>query len=214
MVDVLLRSSDRVHDLYGVFFAHVIEVVGTNEQTSWAIAIDALDRAVVGILDECLRGGTAEDSGAMENMLLVALESLFSDTNHRPIRLGVLRISLHVLQLRGESLTRGWDPMVLLLKSVPEILDAEIVSTAFDSVELLVNVCLDQLPYESKPKGLRVVSAFAKQATAMHVSLSSINLLWSAVDMFGKGRSLHSQIQSQNSFPGVQFVQAPVFLFF
>ena len=201
MVGVLLRNLERVHDLWGIFLAHVIEVISTSEPSSWTIAIDALDRAVIGILEGCLK--TEDDDGALENMLLVALASLFSDACHRPIRIGILRIALHVLQRGGESLTRGWDPMLRLLQSVPEgVADEEVINMAFDSVELLVNEHLDQLPSDIQSKSLRIVSSFAKQTTAMNVSLTSINLLWAAVDMFGKEAKPPRQLQSQGSFPG------------
>lgn len=48
-------------------------------------------------------GGSAGD---VEHMLLVALESMYKEEREPDVRLGLLRVALHVLQRHGESLSR------------------------------------------------------------------------------------------------------------
>lgn len=48
--------------------------------------------------------GAADNSGGVEYMLLVALESLYSGNAERDVQLGVLRVLLNVLQVRGPPL--------------------------------------------------------------------------------------------------------------
>lgn len=201
MVNVLLKNLDRVHDLWAIFLAHVIEIINSSEPKAGPIAIDALDRALTGIIDECVKNNETQEGADIEKMLLVALEALFADARQRTIRIGILRIALHVLQRSADGLTRGWNPLLRLLQAASELPDSEIISTAFDSVELLVNEYLDQLPPEVQSKCLRVVSMFSKQNAVMNVSLSAINLLWAAVDIFGK-EVRSSPLQSRGSYPG------------
>ena len=44
---------------------------------------------------------TAEAEGGVENMLLVALTSLYTDEREADVRLGVLRVAINVLQRHG-----------------------------------------------------------------------------------------------------------------
>ena len=46
---------------------------------------------------------TAEAEGGVENMLLVALTSLYTDEREADVRLGVLRVAINVLQRHGAS---------------------------------------------------------------------------------------------------------------
>ena len=43
----------------------------------------------------------AEDGGATEHMLLMALETLYKDAVEQDVRLGLLRITLQILQRHG-----------------------------------------------------------------------------------------------------------------
>ena len=45
--------------------------------------------------------GQEEDGGSTEHMLLMALEMLYKDAAERDVRLGLLRITLQILQRHG-----------------------------------------------------------------------------------------------------------------
>ena len=47
------------------------------------------------------KSGRGEDGGATEHMLLMALETLYKDAVERDVRLGLLRITLQILQRHG-----------------------------------------------------------------------------------------------------------------
>ncbi|GMH33400.1 hypothetical protein BSKO_01234 [Bryopsis sp. KO-2023] len=193
MVDVLLRNLHRIHDLWGVFLTHIIEIVNNSSKDIRAEAISALDRAVTGAVGE--RPGSVDgESGkgspimetAVENMLLVALESLYRDVSDHDAQKGILTIALHVLQRHGELLSRGWVPILRILEAVPMTGDPELIVTGFESVELLVNDYLASVPSDLQRKCLEVTAGYGNQAVAVNVSLSTISLLWSASDHFGK----------------------------
>ena len=44
----------------------------------------------------------AEDGGAAEHMLMVALETLYKDAGEADVQLGILRVVLQILQRHGE----------------------------------------------------------------------------------------------------------------
>lgn len=44
-------------------------------------------------------------------MLLVALEGMYKEEREPDVRMGLLRVALHVLQLHGESLSRCVNPL-------------------------------------------------------------------------------------------------------
>lgn len=53
------------------------------------------------------RGQLTEGHAAdVEHMLLVALESVYREEREPDVRLGLLRVALHVLQRHGEALSR------------------------------------------------------------------------------------------------------------
>jgi len=116
-------------------------------------AIDALDRLLTGALGPSAaaavqtaaaaerrlpgspRAPQPLESGDIEHMLLVALESVYKEEREPDVRQGLLRVTLHVLQRHGEHLSAGWVPLLRLLEAVPSWDDASTISTAFQSVE-------------------------------------------------------------------------------
>lgn len=61
---------------------------------------------------------TVNAAGDVEHMLLVALESMYKEEREPDVRLGLLRIALHVLQRHGECLSR-WVGAVTSTWSTP-----------------------------------------------------------------------------------------------
>ncbi|GIL75246.1 hypothetical protein Vretifemale_5026 [Volvox reticuliferus] len=51
MVDTLLHNLWRVQDLWGIFLAHVLEALASNNMQVRAAAVDALDRTITGALN-------------------------------------------------------------------------------------------------------------------------------------------------------------------
>lgn len=203
----LIKFKIRIHDLWGVFLTHVIELVNNQDIKIRNSTIDAFERAVTGALDSCVTTSLspkAKDTHktmtsdtespipetGIENMLLVALESLFSDVSNIDTQKGILRILVHVLERYGEFLSRGWEPILRLLELVSKCTDAELLSIAFQSVELLINDYFNNIPKMTQKRCLEVTSAYGNQTAAMNISLTTISLLWTAVDSFGVMMSL------------------------
>jgi hypothetical protein len=148
-------SCSFAQDLWGIFLAHLMEVLHSGNSGVRAAAIEALDKSLTGaIASPCLgqqqqqpSSSAAEPSqqqqqqgpskqltpkgavtaaagsdaaasqqqqqqqgsgaaGDVEHMLLVALESMYKEEREPDVRLGLLRVTLHVLQRHGECLSR------------------------------------------------------------------------------------------------------------
>lgn len=119
MVDVLHVNMGRVYDLWGIFLAHVLEVLASPKLTLRAAAMDAVAKAINGALARPELGpasphgsgaGTedaesaacdADAAAGVEHMLLVALTALYTPDRELDVRLGVLRVAITVLQRHG-----------------------------------------------------------------------------------------------------------------
>lgn len=194
MADVLLQNLHRIHDLWGVFLTHIIEIINSTTKDCRTEAVLALDRAITGSIGEHSVPDPGEREGdpsmvmdtAVENMLLVALESLYRDVSEQDAQKGILTIAFHVLQHHGESLTRGWTPILRMLEAVPMTGDHELIVTGFESIELIMNDYISLLPVDLKRRCFEVASGYGNQTLALNVSLSTVSLLWSATDQLGK----------------------------
>lgn len=141
-----------LQNLWGIFLAHLMEVLHSGNTTVRSAAIEALDRSLTGAIaspqlsqqgqtqfpqstssrqqsgngaaaglggpagqpvtsQRTSNAGDTSSSGSgasedVEHMLLVALESMYKEEREPDVRLGLLRVALHVLQRHGECLTR------------------------------------------------------------------------------------------------------------
>ncbi|CAD7699922.1 unnamed protein product [Ostreobium quekettii] len=203
MVDVLLHNVHRIQDLWGIFLSHIVEVLSSSDAAVRTAATSELNRAVTGALGLPLRSEDGEsDDGeeeatpqdeapsmavdkAVEHMILVALESLYQDVGHSDVRRGILQIAILVLQRNGDFLTRGWSPILRLLESVPMSGDEMLISTAFQSIELLMNDYFAlTVPKDLHLKCLEVTALYGTQMAAVNVSLTTVRVLWDATDTF------------------------------
>jgi hypothetical protein len=74
----------------------------TTTQSAAAAAAAAASAAGGGSRGQSTEGHAAD----VEHMLLVALESVYREEREPDVRLGLLRVALHVLQRHGEALSR------------------------------------------------------------------------------------------------------------
>jgi hypothetical protein len=119
MVDVLHFNMARIYDLWGIFLAHVLEVLASPKVALRAAAMDAVGKAINGALarpnlspasptgsrafTEDVESASYDDDAAagVEHMLLVALTALYTADREVDVRLGVLRVAITVLQRHG-----------------------------------------------------------------------------------------------------------------
>lgn len=211
MVETLLYNLERLQDLWPIFLSHIMELFRSNNLQVRNSAIDALDKTLMGALaaksttpcneeknqqpgasisvidsQKCESSPPAVPDAGLEHMMLVALESIFKEDGEADVRLGTLRVVLHVLQRRGEHLTRGWVPLLRLLEAVPTRDDPTAITQAFQSVELLCTDFLATVPRGLISKVLDVVSVFGQQTCLINVSLTAVGLLWTATDFLAK----------------------------
>ncbi|KAK9810126.1 hypothetical protein WJX72_005196 [[Myrmecia] bisecta] len=205
MVETLLYNMHRIHDLWGIFLSHLVEVLDHNKASIRGAAIEALGKAVTGALHQILPtndgpaarpgageggAGAGEDGGAVEHMLMVALEALYKDDQEQDVRMGILRVLLQVLQRHGERLSSGWVPVLRLLAVVPQGEEPATVGLAFQSVQLVCSDYLSSMQPHLLRKCLEVAALYGSQQADVNVSLTAIGLLWNAADLLGK---LHSR---------------------
>lgn len=193
MVDVLLANSFRAYDLWGSFLSHVLELVGDSKQSIRESAIEALGRAITGILSNLHVSSDRDSTGGLEHMLLVALEALHNDDKEIDVQVGVLKVLSSVLQRNGEHLTDGWTPVFRLLASVAEAARVETVSLGCESLQIVYNDYLDDMSNERIEKCLEMAELFGKQQADMNVSLTIISLFWNVGDMLGTRRAESSE---------------------
>ena len=200
MVDVFLANSFRAHDLWAPFLSHVLELLQDSKPSIREAAIDALGKAITGTLANLHSGGLEigvsnndnhiEDENAsvqidrLENMVLVALESLHND-RERDVQVGVLKVLAQVLQRNGEHLTDGWIPVFRLLAASAETSSLETVALGCESLQIVYNDYLDKMDDRNIQKFLSVAENYGKQAMDVNVSLSIISMLWNLGDMLG-----------------------------
>eukprot|EP00884_Botryococcus_braunii_P011071 jgi/Botrbrau1/19966/Bobra.0059s0082.1 len=174
MVDVVLHNVGRIHDLWSILLDHIVEVLGEAKPPLRASGTEALGRAIGGALTSLhstsssgrgSESGGAKDGGAAEHMLLVSLESVYRDAQQPDVRLGLLRVLLHILQRHGEQLGTGWRPALRVLEAVPQEgeVDTEAVGLAFQSVQLLASDYMAGLPLDLLRSSLEVAALFGSQ---------------------------------------------------
>eukprot|EP00879_Flechtneria_rotunda_P006735 GHRR01007076.1.p1 GENE.GHRR01007076.1~~GHRR01007076.1.p1 ORF type:complete len:1255 (+),score=514.44 GHRR01007076.1:492-4256(+) len=137
--------------------------------------------------------GSSSASGDVEYMLLSALDSIYRDDRDPDLRLGLLRIVLHVLQRHGETVTRGWESVLRLLEVVPAYGDATTIAAAFQCVEAISSDFLPSMPKQHLGQVLDIVCEYAAQQVVINISLSAIGLLWNATDLLGRTRAAAAQ---------------------
>jgi hypothetical protein len=132
-------------------------------------------------------GPSREQEDAVENMVLVALESFYREEHaEEQVRLGVLRIVQQALQHHGEQLSRGWVAILRLLGNVARGEEAKTVSAGFSCVELICSDLLSALPKEYLSRSLELIELYGSQKAVINKSLTAINLLWNATDFIAR----------------------------
>lgn len=198
MVDVLLANSFRAYDLWGSFLSHVLELVGDSKQSIRESAVEALGKAINGVLANLHASLDGESTGGLEHMLLVALEALHNDDKEIDVQIGVLKVLSSVLQRNGEHLTDGWTPVFRLLASVAETARTETVSLGCDSLQIVYNDYMDGMSNDRIEKCLEVAELYGKQQADVNVSLTIISLFWNVGDMLGT-RKMNIESNSESS---------------
>jgi hypothetical protein len=180
-----------------------LELVQDSKPSIREAAVDALGKAITGTLanlhggvdtinaDGTITGETSVsvDTAAvqidlLENMVLVALESLYND-RERDVQVGVLKVLSQVLQRNGEHLTDGWTPVFRLLASAAETSSPETVALGCESLQIVYSDFLDKMDDRNIQKCLAVSEIYGKQEMDVNVSLSIISMLWNLGDMLG-----------------------------
>lgn len=140
----------------------------------------------------------AQQLQLLENMVLVALESLYND-NERDVQLGVLKVLGQVLQRNGEHLTDGWTPVLRLLASAGEASSPETVALGCESLQIVYNDYLDRMDDRNVQKCLAVAEIYGRQETDVNVSLSIISMIWNLGDMLGSRDASASSVSGSEA---------------
>jgi hypothetical protein len=200
-------------DLWGIFLAHIVELLHSGVPQIRAAAIDALDRLLTGALGPAAAAAAAPaatapatppaargpsgaqpaagaaaaalTAGGIEHMLLVALESVYKEEREPDVRQGLLRVALHVLQRHGEHLSAGWVPLLRLLEAVPSWNDAATISTAFQSVESICRCGLGVHPCVRCSLSLSLCVCVCVCVLSLRPCLRRIGVIWGMPSILG-----------------------------
>eukprot|EP00898_Chlorokybus_atmophyticus_P001167 jgi/Chlat1/2050/Chrsp17S02524 len=208
LVDTLLVNLHRVESFWDVIAVHLVDVAQHQHSGVRCVAMHALNRCITAILSEdrilarhaVSPGATSKASllafvskgnqdSSTEPFECIVLEPLLALQNSSKVdtRLAALRVLLQILQKRGDVLTAGYRPILQLLRSVASQNEDSTLQLAFQSVQLVVNDCLANVPASCLQLCVDMAMTYGAQQIDLNISLTAIGSLWSMADYYGKG---------------------------
>lgn len=191
MVEILLHNVHRFDLVWPRFMDNMADVLGNPAEPLRAAGLEALDRAVVGVIgvlrDPGFAGGAGSEGVArVEHSVLLELERLFRSAETEDLRAGSLRVLFNALQRHGEQLTEGWDPVLDLLEAVAKGSSGALIGPAFKSLQLLCSDFAGSIPPRHMARCIEVAAGYGLQSFDVNVSLTAMSVLWSLADTFGR----------------------------
>ncbi|GMN25335.1 hypothetical protein TIFTF001_000898 [Ficus carica] len=202
MISILVNNLHRVEPLWDLVVGHFLELAEKPNQHLRNMALDALDKSICAVLGsdrfpESLSTrpkGTSEtmettltETTSLECAVISPLRVLYFSTQNVEVRAGSLKILLHVLERHGEKLHYSWPNILEMLRSVADASEKELVTLGFQSLRVIMNDGLSNIPADCLQVCVDVTGAYSAQKTELNISLTAIGLLWTTTDFFAKG---------------------------
>ncbi|KAG4997547.1 hypothetical protein JHK85_028986 [Glycine max] len=155
------------------------------------MALDALDQSISAVLgsdrfQDYKLSKSLEPSQEMEVNLdkLMSLECsiisplkvLYFSTQSVDVRIGSLKILLHVLEY-----------LCLTVRYVADVSEKDLVTLGFQNLRVIMNDGLSALPTDCLQVCVDVTGAYSAQKTELNISLTAVGLLWTMTDFIAKG---------------------------
>ncbi|KAH1229752.1 Protein MON2 [Glycine max] len=195
MISILVNNVHRVEPFWD-------QLADNSNPHLKNMALDALDQSISAVLgsdrfQDYKLSKSLEPSQEMEVNLdkLMSLECsiisplkvLYFSTQSVDVRIGSLKILLHVLERYGEKLHYSWPNILEMLRYVADVSEKDLVTLGFQNLRVIMNDGLSALPTDCLQVCVDVTGAYSAQKTELNISLTAVGLLWTMTDFIAKG---------------------------
>ncbi|CAI9769498.1 unnamed protein product [Fraxinus pennsylvanica] len=201
MLSILVNNLHRIEPLWDEVVGHFLELADSSNDNLWNIGLDALDKSICAVLGSdqflestSLKLGDAStnqtdklDLRSLECAVISPLKVLYSSSESIDVRVGSLKILLHVLERHGEKLCYSWPNILDMLRSVAHSSEKDLITLGFQSLRVIMNDGLATVPADCLHVCIDVAGAYGAQKTELNISLTAIGLLWTSTDFIVKG---------------------------
>ncbi|KOM55061.1 hypothetical protein LR48_Vigan10g095300 [Vigna angularis] len=182
--------------------SHFLELADNSNPHLKNMALDALDQSISAVLgsdrfQDYKQSKSLETSQEMEvNVdklrslecsVISPLKVLYFSTQSVDVRVGSLKILLHVLERYGEKLHYSWPNILEMLRYVADVVEKDLVTLGFQNLRVIMNDGLSTLPTDCLQVCVDVTGAYSAQKTELNISLTAVGLLWTMTDFIAKG---------------------------
>ncbi|RYQ90745.1 hypothetical protein Ahy_B09g096751 isoform H [Arachis hypogaea] len=195
-------SSAGVEPFWDQVISHFLELADNPNPHLKNMALDALDQSISAVLGsdqfhDYKQSKSLENPEKMEVTLdklrsleisvISPLKVLYFSTQSVDVRVGSLKILLHVLERHGEKLHYSWSNILEMLRYVADASEKDLVTLGFQNLRVIMNDGLSTLPAECLQVCIDVTGAYSAQKTELNISLTAVGLLWTMTDFIAKG---------------------------
>ncbi|GFP93569.1 protein mon2 homolog [Phtheirospermum japonicum] len=214
ILSILTNNLHRVEPLWDDVVGHFLELADSSNPLLQTMALDALDKSICAVLgsDQFEENASSNSVDAsrdpinqsklrsLECAVISPLKNLYSSSQSYDVRVGSVKILLHVLERHGEKLRYSWPHILEMLRSVAHASEKDLVALGFQSLRVIMNDGLPTIPFHCLPECIDVAGAYSIQKTELNISLTAIGLLWTATDFIVKGL-MHSSKEEFETDP-------------
>ncbi|XP_054804330.1 uncharacterized protein LOC129307410 isoform X2 [Prosopis cineraria] len=202
MISILVNNVHRVEPFWDQVVGHFLELADHSNPHLRNMALDALDRSISAVLDsdqfldykqfklpkisQEIEANTSE-LRSLECSVISALKVLYFSCQSVDVRVGSLKILLHVIERHGEKLHFSWPNILELLRSVADVPEKDLVTLGFQNLQVIMNDGLSTIPADCLHVCVDVTGTYSAQKTELNISLTAIGLLWTMTDFIAKG---------------------------
>ncbi|KAH1192067.1 Protein MON2 [Glycine max] len=158
MISILVNNAHRVEPFWDQVISHFLEM---------EVNLDKLR--------------------SLECSVISPLKVLYFSTQSVDVRVGSLKILLHVLERYGEKLHYSWPNILEMLRYVADVSEKDLVTLGFQNLRVIMNDGLSALPTDCLQVCVDVTGAYSAQKTELNISLTAVGLLWTMTDFIAKG---------------------------
>ncbi|XP_019439975.1 PREDICTED: protein MON2 homolog [Lupinus angustifolius] len=202
MISILVNNVHRVEPFWDQVVSHFLELADNSNPHLRNMALDALDQSISAVLGsdqfqdykESKYIETSQEVEAnldklrsLECCVISPLKALYFSTQSIDVRIGSLKILLHVLERYGEKLHYSWPNILEMLRYVADASEKDLVTLGFQNLRVIMNDGLSTLPTDCLQVCIDVTGAYSAQKTELNISLTAVGLLWTMTDFIAKG---------------------------
>ncbi|XP_019452228.1 PREDICTED: protein MON2 homolog isoform X2 [Lupinus angustifolius] len=214
MISILVNNVHRVEPFWDQVISHFLELADNSNPHLRNMALAALDQSISAVLGydqlqdykQSKYIETSEEKEAnpdklrsFECCVISPLKALYFSTQSIDVRVGSLKILLHVLERYGEKLHHSWPNILEMLRYVADASEKDLVTLGFQNLRVVMNDGLSTLPTDCLQVCIDVTGAYSTQKTELNISLTAVGLLWTMTDFIAKGLLLGPSHEKETS---------------